>query len=76
MTQRPMRGGGRLRRQKTYPFGRICEAKGCTVRLSIYNQDELCAYCEECERLDRFEAERLGRLEVELMQRLRQEARA
>ena len=62
----------RTKRQKTYPSGRVCEAKGCTTRLSIYNQDELCAYCEECERLDRFEAERLERL----LERLLEEARA
>ena len=62
MTQRRMSGGGRLRRQKTYPFGRVCEAKGCTTRLSIYNQDHLCAHCDETGRMARFEAQRLGRL--------------
>ena len=62
MTQRQMSGGGRLRRQKTYSVGRICEAKGCTVRLSIYNQDHLCAHCDETERMEKFEAQRLGRL--------------
>ena len=62
MTQRPMSGGGRLRRQKPYPFGRVCEAKGCTVRLSIYNQDHLCARCDETDRMEKFEAQRLGRL--------------
>ena len=62
MTQRRMSGGGRLRRQKTYPFGRVCEAKGCTVRLSVYNRDHLCAHCDETERMEKFEAQRLGRL--------------
>ena len=47
MTQRQMSGGGRLRRQKTYAFGRVCEAKGCTTRLSIYNDDSICAHCFE-----------------------------
>jgi len=32
---------------KTYPFGRICETRGCTTRLSIYNGDHLCASCED-----------------------------
>ena len=63
------------RRQKTYPAGRVCEAKGCTTRLSVYNQDELCALCEETERLDKFEAEAQERFQAELMQALLEEAR-
>jgi hypothetical protein len=47
---------------KTYPFGRVCEAKTCTVRLSVANPDPLCARCEKSERMARFEAQRLGRL--------------
>ena len=66
---------GRVVPPKTYPFGRVCEAKDCTTRLSIYNQDHLCAHCEETERLDRFEAEAQERFQAELMQRLREEAR-
>ena len=62
MTQRRMSGGGRIKRQKTYPFGRVCEARGCTTRLSIYNRDHLCARCDEADRMERFEAQRLGRL--------------
>ena len=50
------------RRSKTYPAGRVCEAKGCTTRLSVYNADHLCAHCEETERMERFEVERLERL--------------
>ena len=68
-------GGGRIKRNETYPSGRVCEAKNCTARLSIYNQDELCARCEETERLDRFEAEAQERREAELMQALLEEAR-
>ena len=60
---------------KKYPFGRVCEAKDCTARLSIYNMDELCALCEETERLDKFEAEAQERFQAELMQRLLEEAR-
>ena len=60
---------------KTYPVGRVCEAKDCTTRLSIYNQDHLCARCEATERLDRFEAEAQERREAELMQALLEEAR-
>ena len=62
MTQRQMSGGGRLKRSKTYPAGRICEGGDCTTRLSIYNVDELCASCEEADRLEMHEAERLERL--------------
>ena len=65
----------RVKRPETYPFGRVCEAKGCTTRLSVYNQDELCALCEETERLDKFEAEAQERLQAELMQALMEEAR-
>ena len=61
-------------KNQTYPVGRVCEAKGCTTRLSLYNEDELCARCEEIERLARFEVERLERLQAELMARLREEA--
>jgi hypothetical protein len=32
---------------KAYPFGRICETKGCATRLSIYNDDTICAPCYE-----------------------------
>ena len=60
------------KRSKTYPSGRVCEAKGCTTRLSIYNEDHLCAHCDETERMERFEAERLERL----LERLLEEARA
>ena len=60
---------------KKYPFGRVCEAKDCTARLSIYNMDELCALCGKSERMDRFEAEAQERLQAELMQALLEEAR-
>ena len=50
------------RRSKTYPAGRVCEADGCTTRLSVYNRDHLCARCDEADRMERFEAQRLGRL--------------
>lgn len=30
---------------KSYKVGRICEAKGCTTRLSIYNRDTVCDSC-------------------------------
>ena len=60
---------------KTYPVGRVCEAEGCPTRLSRYNMDELCALCEETERLDKFEAEAQERLQAELMQALMEEAR-
>ena len=44
--------------QKSYPKGRICESPGCTTRLSIYNDDEICAPCDEALTLaDRFSAE-------------------
>ena len=59
------------RLQKTYPAGRVCEAKDCTTRLSVYNRDHLCARCDEVERLARFEAERLERA----LERLMEEAR-
>jgi hypothetical protein len=65
MTQRSMSGGGRMKRTKTFPAGRICEAKGCTARLSIYNADHLCARCEETERLETHEAERLANLTLD-----------
>ena len=32
---------------KSYPKGRICESKRCTTILSMYNQDHICAPCEE-----------------------------
>ncbi len=32
---------------KSYPLGRICESPDCTTRLSMYNDDEICAQCEE-----------------------------
>ena len=56
---------------KTYPSGRVCEAKRCTTRLSVYNRDHLCAPCDETERIEKFEAERLERL----LERLLEEAR-
>ena len=62
MTQRQMSGGGRIKRQKTYTFGRVCVAKGCTTRLSIHNPDHFCARCEKAERMARFETQRLQRL--------------
>jgi hypothetical protein len=52
----------RTKRTKTYPAGRVCEARRCTVRLSVANPDPLCARCEKSERMARFEAQRLGRL--------------
>ncbi len=64
----------RRRPPERYESGRVCMAKGCTTLLSIYNEDELCARCEEIERLARFEVERLERLQAELMARLREEA--
>ena len=51
-----------MRRQKTYPFGRVCEGEGCTARLSIYNADHLCAKCDDVDRLEKYEAERLERI--------------
>ena len=60
-----MSGGGRVKRSKTSPFGRICEGSDCTTRLSIYNLDELCALCEEADRLEMHEAERLVNLTLE-----------
>ena len=32
---------------KTYPKGRVCEGEDCSVILSIYNDDEICATCHE-----------------------------
>ena len=61
---------------KTYPFGRVCEAKGCTTRLSIYNEDELCATCDEKDRLATMAAQAQERREAELMQSLMEAARA
>ena len=62
MTQRQMSGGGRMKRTKTYPAGRVCEAEGCTARLSVYNPDHLCARCDDVDRLETHEAEALERL--------------
>ena len=56
---------------KTYPFGRVCEAKRCTTRLSVYNRDHLCATCDDAERIEKFEAERLERLLESLMEEAR-----
>jgi hypothetical protein len=64
----------RRRPPERYESGRVCVAEACTTVLSIYNEDERCARCEEIERLERFEVERLKRLEAELMARLREEA--
>ena len=34
------------------PKGRICESKGCTTVLSIYNHDDICAKCDAAEWKD------------------------
>ena len=31
----------------TYPPGRVCRAKGCSTRLSVYNPTDTCAIHEE-----------------------------
>jgi hypothetical protein len=31
----------------TYPLGRVCGAKGCSTRLSVYNPTDTCAIHEE-----------------------------
>ena len=31
----------------TYPHGRVCRAKGCRTRLSVYNPTDTCAIHEE-----------------------------
>ena len=36
-----------LKKQKSYPVGRVCESPDCTTRLSIYNRDHICAPCED-----------------------------
>ena len=51
-----------MKKQKTYPAGRICEGEDCAARLSIYNADHLCARCEDIDRLETQEAEALERL--------------
>ena len=51
-----------MRRQKTYPFGRVCEGEDCSARLSVYNPDHLCARCDDADRLETHEAEALERL--------------
>lgn len=40
-------------------MGRICDGRpGCTTRLSIYNDDEICAQCDEALSLrEKFSAE-------------------
>ena len=73
--KRRQSGGGGLTRNTLYPAGRVCEAKDCSTRLSIYNQDELCANCDEKDRLATMAAEAQERREAELMQRLLEEAR-
>ena len=35
----------RLEGMKTYPKGRVCEGEDCSVILSIYNDDTICAKC-------------------------------
>ena len=75
MTRRKNSGGGPIRRNTRYPAGRVCEAKGCTTRLSIYNEDELCALCEEKDRLATMAAQAQERREAELLERLLEEAR-
>ena len=52
----------RVKRPETYPTGRVCTAKGCTVILSVYNGEPICARCEEAERQAMREAQRLERL--------------
>jgi hypothetical protein len=54
-----------MKRTKTFGAGRVCEGKSCTARLSIYNRDELCASCEEADRLEMHEAEGLERLLIQ-----------
>ena len=51
-----------MRRQKTFPAGRVCEGEDCTARLSVYNPDHLCASCDNADRLATHEAEALERL--------------
>jgi len=75
MKRRENSGGGPIKRNTRYPAGRVCEAKDCTTRLSIYNQDELCAPCDEKDRLATMAAQAQERREAELMQRLLEEAR-
>lgn len=31
----------------SYPLGRVCRAKGCSTRLSVYNPTDTCAIHEE-----------------------------
>jgi len=33
--------------KKHHPKGTVCEAKGCTTFLSVYNDDTICAPCYE-----------------------------
>ena len=51
-----------MMKPKTFPFGRVCEGDDCTVRLSVYNPDHLCAKCDDADRLEKHEAEALERL--------------
>jgi len=51
---------------KSYPLGRICESPDCTTRLSMYNDDEICAQCEEHLTLaDRFSMEGVAMTEMQ-----------
>ena len=49
----------RMRSQKRNPAKRVCSAKGCSTILSIYNEDPICAQCDEVERLGRMAVEGL-----------------
>lgn len=40
----------RMRPQKRNPAKRVCSAKGCSTILSIYNEDLICARCDEATR--------------------------
>ena len=51
-----------MKKQKTSPAGRTCEGKDCSVRLSVYNPDHLCARCDDADRLATHEAQALARL--------------
>lgn len=37
----------RVKVQKRYPKGRICDGDSCSAVLSIYNSDHLCARCDD-----------------------------
>ena len=52
MTRPTRRRMPQFKHQKSYPAGRICAGRRCTVRLSIYNPDHLCAKCDEIPMVD------------------------